>query len=484
MRLRRVLVAVVTLVVLAGVAVGVVTGAFGAWAQAGLQATGLYSSGGASTLVPSSFGASSEAPSPTPASGSASSPAPVAGEPAPVLATATPATGLSAAAVTKLIDAVDRKGVGDAFSGTVLDIGTGKVLYAHKATTAFIPASNMKLLTTTAALSLIGPEHQFTTKVVSPAKGSIVLVGGGDPYLASKPGLGKASIPALASRTAAALEKQGVRRVSLGYDASLFTGPAWNPTWPAYYSDQVSKVSALSVDEGRVTGFSPGPRVADPPAAAAAAFAAALKKDGITVTKTAKAKAPHGAAPVASVNSLPASRIVELMLMVSDNDAAEVMFRQAAIAAGQPASFDGGRKAVHDRLVKLGILDPGVRIIDGSGLSRDTRVPADSMAKALRRASQPDHPELRGVITGLPVAGVEGSLRIHYTDPQSSFARGLVRAKTGTLSEVHSRAGVIRAPDGSMLAYAFLVNNPKNEWNSIVWLDRVTASMARCGCRT
>jgi D-alanyl-D-alanine carboxypeptidase/D-alanyl-D-alanine-endopeptidase (penicillin-binding protein 4) len=80
------------------------------------------------------------------------------------------------------------------------------------------------------------------------------------------------------------------------------------------------------------------------------------------------------------------------------------------------------------------------------------------------------------------VAGVEGSLRVHYTDPQSSFARGLVRAKTGTLSEIHSRAGVIRAPDGSMLAYAFLVNEPKNEWNSIVWLDRVTASMARCGC--
>ena len=214
LRLRRVLIAVVALVLLAGAAIGVVTGAFGAWAQTGLEATGLYSSGGASTLVPSAFGSASGTPSPTPSAGPSSSSTSAPGEPSPVLAAATPASGVSASAVTKLINAVDRKGVGDAFSGTVLDIGTGKVLYAHKATAPFIPASNMKLLTTTAALSLLGPDHRFTTKVVSPAKGSIVLVGGGDPYLASKPGLGKASVPVLANSTAAALKKQGVRRVS------------------------------------------------------------------------------------------------------------------------------------------------------------------------------------------------------------------------------------------------------------------------------
>jgi D-alanyl-D-alanine carboxypeptidase/D-alanyl-D-alanine-endopeptidase (penicillin-binding protein 4) len=33
-----------------------------------------------------------------------------------------------------------------------------------------------------------------------------------------------------------------------------------------------------------------------------------------------------------------------------------------------------------------------------------------------------------------------------------------------------------------MLAYAFLVNNPKNEYESIIWLDRVSAALARCGC--
>jgi len=482
LRLSRVLVALVALVVLAGLTAGVVTGTFGSWARSGLEATGLYSSGGASSLVPGGLAtttAASAAPSATP-SASQASPDPV--QLKPVLAGATPAAKPAAAKVTKLINGVDRKGVKDAFSGTVIDVGTGGVLYGHKATSGYIPASTMKLLTTTAALSLLGPERRFTTKVVAPRSGSIILVGGGDPYLSSKPRDGRASISTLARRSADALKKQGVRKVSLGYDTSLFTGPAWNPTWPAAYADQVSKVSALWVNEGRVTGFSPGPRVSNPPAAAATAFAAALKKQGITVTKTAKAKAPRGAASVASVSSLPAERIVELLLMASDNDAAEVMFRQAARAAGQPASFAGGRKAVHDRLQKLGVLDASVRIQDGSGLSRQTRVPADSMAKVLRVAMEEKHPELRGVVTGLPVAGVEGSLRVRFFDDATANARGLVRGKTGTLSKVHSLAGFVRAPDGSMLAYAFLVNNPKNEYESIIWLDRVSAALARCGC--
>jgi serine-type D-Ala-D-Ala carboxypeptidase/endopeptidase (penicillin-binding protein 4) len=195
------------------------------------------------------------------------------------------------------------------------------------------------------------------------------------------------------------------------------------------------------------------------------------------------AKAPKGAHPVASVSSLPAERIVELLLMASDNDAAEVMFRQAAIAAKQPGSFAGGRKAVHDELASLGVLDAGVRIVDGSGLSRQTRVPADSMAKVVRLAMEEKHPELRGVVTGLPVAGVEGSLRIHFYDDAAQIGRGLVRGKTGTLRKVHSLAGFVRSADGSLLTYAFLVNNAKNEYEAVVWLDRVSAALVRCGCK-
>ena len=59
----------------------------------------------------------------------------------------------------------------------------------------------------------------------------------------------------------------------------------------------------------------------------------------------------------------------------------------------------------------------------------------------------------------------------------------MVRGKTGTLNKV--RASPVRTDftDGSLLAYAFLINKPKNEYNAMVWLDRVTAAISSCGCR-
>jgi serine-type D-Ala-D-Ala carboxypeptidase/endopeptidase (penicillin-binding protein 4) len=404
--------------------------------------------------------------------------------PSPVMAAASPRVVPDKAAVAARIGAIKVQGMGGSYSGSVVEIGTGKVLYAHNATRGYIPASTMKLLTSTAALSILGPDHTFKTSVVSPKRGQIILVGGGDPYLARKAGADypkRATISGLARATASRLKQDKIKKVSLGYDSSLFTGPAWNPRWPAFYSDSVSRTSALWVDEGRVGMGSA--RYRDPPKQAAATFAAALSKQGITVTATQRARAPESAPVVARVSSMSLERIVEHLLMVSDNDAAEVIFRQAAIGAGRPGSIAEANKVVRSELTQLGIWDPDMAINDGSGLARQTRVPADSMVKMLRMAAGQQHPELRAVITGLSVAGVEGSLKRRYFDDQSLAARGLVRGKTGTLNKVRSLAGFVRTTDGSLLAFAFLINKPKNEYAAMVWLDRVTTALSTCGCR-
>ena len=143
----------------------------------------------------------------------------------------------------------------------------------------------MKLLTATAAMSILGPEHTFQTTVVSPQPGQIILVGGGDPYLARKASADyprRATISGLARATASRLKQDKIKKVSLGYDAALFSGPAWNPRWPSFYRDSVSPTSALVVDEGRVGAASPSPQYKDPAKAAATAFAAALSTQGIT----------------------------------------------------------------------------------------------------------------------------------------------------------------------------------------------------------
>ena len=195
----------------------------------------------------------SYAPPPSPASTpsvpaapstATTAPTPAKGElPGPVLAPAPQRVVPNKTAVANKIRAVKVKGMTGSYSGSVVEVGSGKVVFAHNATQGYIPASTMKLLTSTAALSILGPEHTFKTSVVSPKRGQIILVGGGDPYLASKSRAGypkRATITGLARATASRLKHDKIKKVSVGYDASLFRGPSWNPRWPGFYADQVS----------------------------------------------------------------------------------------------------------------------------------------------------------------------------------------------------------------------------------------------------
>jgi D-alanyl-D-alanine carboxypeptidase/D-alanyl-D-alanine-endopeptidase (penicillin-binding protein 4) len=471
-RPRRIVVPLVALAVASIVVAGALTGSFSTLARRAVDA----SAPAQASVAPSTAGKPQPSPSVqrTPSL-------------APVLAPAAAGTKPSPDKVRSRIAAVDDSVMKATVSAAVLDVGSGDVLYADDAGTPAIPASTMKLLTSAVALDILGADHEFTTKVVSPATGGIVLVGGGDPYLASRTTAAtypkRASLAELAKATATELKRTKQTKVTLGYDTSLFAGPSWSPSWPSGYRDQVTPVSALSVDGGRVNGFSPGPPQTDPARVAARAFASALKHEGIAVSGVSAARAAKSARTVAAVSSMPLQRIVEQLLLVSDNDAAEVVLRQAAIGAGRPGSFTDGRAVVKGRLTALGAWRAGTVIDDGSGLSRKSKVPAATMVGVLRLAAEPERPELRAVLTGLPVAGVEGSLRGRFGEPGSAAGIGLVHGKTGTLRQVHSLAGVVRSADGSLMVFAFLVNNTANDFAATVWLDRVTAALSSCGCR-
>ena len=160
-----------------------------------------------------------------------------------------------------------------------------------------------------------------------------------------------------------------------------------------------------------------------------------------------------------------------------------MLLRQAALADGRPGSFTGGVAAVRARLSELGAWEAGMSLRDGSGLSRRDEVAATALVTLLRAAARPQHPELRPLLTGLPVAGVEGSLTGRFDDAESAAGRGVVRGKTGTLRGVHALAGTMRTRDGSLLVYAFVLNDAKNDHLAIVWLQRVTSALSGCGCR-
>lgn len=356
----------------------------------------------------------------------------------------------------------------------------------------YLPASTTKLLTLGAALQVLGPEHTFTTRVVrGEAPREVVLVGGGDPLLASKPLTvdeaastypARADVATLALQAAEALGGHG--RVRVRYDDSLFTGPTDNPAWRRDYvpDDIVSPITALMVDGGVAPdGLT---RSDDPSLAAARAFAEALTAAGVRVTgEPQRVVVRAGAEELAAVESAPLSELAERILDVSDNEGAEVMGHHVGLATSGTGSFEAGAAGVLDTLRGLGIATAGDEVYDGSGLSRRNRVATSTVLALIQHAAGPDGEAMRSLVTGMPVAGFSGSLTYRFADGPA-VARGLVRAKTGTLTGVHALAGIAVGRDGAPMAFVLAADKvaADEKVDAQAALDRAAGALAACRC--
>ncbi len=361
----------------------------------------------------------------------------------------------------------------------VVDTETGQVMAARDAGALLIPASNTKLLSVTAVMHAMDRQTRFPTRVMQPAEGSIVLVGGGDPMLTAEPTTAyprQASLQELAASTAGALQEAGTTSVSLAFDATLFSDPGWNETWPANYRDQVTQLSALWVDEGREPGVG---RSRTPALSAATIFAAQLTAAGITVTGVPVAVAATGE-EIARVESAPLHVLAEQMMLRSNNSFAEVLGLQLAAATGHPTTFAGSVAAIEEQLRELSLWTDGAVLRDASGLSRSNVVSAEMLSQTVRRAV--DDPSLSLILDGLPVAGVTGTLAERFSDDISRPARGVAKAKTGALTRVATLAGTTVTADGRSLSFAFLTNGSSDGWAARVWADQGVGVITSCGC--
>ncbi|MEU9867774.1 D-alanyl-D-alanine carboxypeptidase/D-alanyl-D-alanine-endopeptidase [Actinomadura sp. NPDC048021] len=376
-------------------------------------------------------------------------------------------------------------------NAVVVDAETRRPLYELRAGQPATPASTTKLATSVAALASAGPGHRITTRVVRGAGDGIILVGGGDPTLTALPPRAGADHPPYASladlarQTATALKASGAGQVRVDYDSSAYQGPRTAAGWkPNYLPDgEVAPVSALTVDEGRVAPSDPSSktRVSDPPSAAAREFARLLSKNGVSARAGRSTVAEKGAAQLGAVQSPPLSALVEHLLTDSDNDVAEAVARQVAINLGRPATFADAAQTVRQVLAGLGVAE-GVSVNDGSGLSPLNRISPIALARIVSLAAGGDHPKLRPVITGLPIAGFSGTLSPpRYTVTASQGGAGMVRAKTGTLAGVSTLAGLAYDADGRLLAFAFMAGDGKGPVDPGK-LDQLAAAVATCGC--
>ena len=420
-----------------------------------------------------------------------------------------------------------------ASSGIAVVDADGRPLFLRRERVAMVPASTFKVLVGAAALQTLGPEYRFSTtfeSVDDPSdgkiRGDVYLVGTGDPLFTRDDLRGGA----------AAVARGGVRDVSgaVVADASLFSGPevnrAWDPDDLQY--GYAAGTSALSLDQGtvefhlvpgapgalarirvlppsdmvRVSGsvvtsyatlltiqrdparnaFAFSGRVAvgaeqsfwrplvDLPLYAAGVARAMLRERGVAVEGGVRV----GVAPVAPYvlwrHRSPALReLVHQMMLESNNHFAEQLLR--AVGATRGAGTEANGAAVERAiLVRDGVPEGGLRIVDGSGLAPSDRVAPLTLAMLLARtAAQP----IGAVFVGaLPRVGIEGTVRRrHVTD-----ARGFARAKSGHIENVNSLVGFVQTRRHGRVAFAILVNDRRADDGPVyVGVDRALDILAR-----
>jgi len=360
--------------------------------------------------------------------------------------------------------------LGPALSAIVVDPADGTVIWRHDDGRARMAASAQKLLTAYTVLHSMRPDTVLTTRVyqgTGTLRGRLFLRGGGDPSL------GTARIRALAAQTARRLGQQQRTSVVVHVDRSIFPTPTLATGWKRDYLADVQPPQGLTLA---------GYRKPDGALAAGRAFTAALKPYGITATLRTVAPTPPRRTELAATSSAPVSRLVATMLNASNNDYAEFLLRQAALAGRAQPTWQGAIRHEVGVLGRGGIPLGGLRIVDGTGLSRAARVPPATLAAVVRSLwGTPADQAIVFSWNGIPRAGLTGTLATRYRTAQHRCAQGQVLAKTGTLNDVVALAGVARGADGRDRVFVFLENGILGH-NTAVRLAVDTLATTVVGC--
>lgn len=362
-------------------------------------------------------------------------------------------------------------------SGVYVIDAAGEVVFDHNGTIPLIPASTAKLVTAAAALTAFGPDHTFTTTLTSPAvvgpdgvlAGDVVLTGGGDPTLVSQDWIDgmvdterpRTPIAGLADQLVAA----GVTTVEgdvIGDGGYLDGDPLANGWPPRYLEDlDATPIAGLTVDEGLELYRDDNDRLrsrasADPVADAARVLRDALVERGVAVNGEAVAATgpvQSGETLLGELRSPPLSVLLTTMVQRSDNHLADTLFRAVGRRVAGEGSFADGEEQTIALLEELGLDWSTTTLADGSGLSRDSRIPVALLATLNYRMSNSSVGASWQDL--MAVSGVSGTLRRRLV---GSIAELRLRGKTGSLGDVRALTGAVVGPDGLPLYFGVASN--------------------------
>jgi serine-type D-Ala-D-Ala carboxypeptidase/endopeptidase (penicillin-binding protein 4) len=355
--------------------------------------------------------------------------------------------------------------VGGGSGAWVYDLDAAKrgQLFSWASKTPRILASNSKLFTTATALHRLGPDTRLVTRLYPQPRsslrphevgGNLVIVGDGDPALASqafakKHGLPLTPLAALAKK----LKSQGIKRVlgKIEADDTIFDRRRGIPTTGVQASPgDMNSLSGLSYNEGLDGSHD----AHSPELQAARALRAKLRHRGIHVKGgVSHANLSSGAlghAPLATVRSPQIANLVTATNRPSNNFYAEMLLKRLAASPTKKGTTSRGARLAEHFAKTLGA---PVRMENGSGLTRRNQASPKSVGHLLRAMTR--QPEGRVFRRSLPLAGHQGTLSDRMG---STAANGKCRAKTGTLISVSALSGYCRTGRG-MVAFSILMNS-------------------------
>ena len=403
----------------------------------------------------------------------------------------------------------------------VADARTGEPLFAVNADDALNPASNVKMISTAAALELLGPDFRYPTRVLGPEPdaqgaihGSVYLLGSWDPTLATsdfdelatklaargvkeldgdvivgsdatRDGIYRALVPIEVKGAAAG--QPAVATAPAGFDLMTFqvtakTTPGGSRphlqmktevTHDAAGHERIQLAIAGSIGKGRETMLPV--LVSDRTAVAAHALRAALRAHQITVTGDVSVKELGDFISDATLaGSLPvelarheSARLAEIVAHVNKWSinwlADRVIMTAAALTRHQTPSMELALEAMYGWLGRHPHVDKADAILDtGSGLSYKTRITARELVSIVRSAagfSSDGDPFLgRAWIESLSIGGTDGTLTHRF---RTSELKGHLHGKTGTLSTVIALSGVLDIDPARPLVFSIVTNGDR-----------------------
>ncbi|MFM7405972.1 MAG: D-alanyl-D-alanine carboxypeptidase/D-alanyl-D-alanine-endopeptidase [Cuspidothrix sp.] len=397
----------------------------------------------------------------------------------------------------------------------IKELSSDRMLYSQDAQKYFIPASNIKLLTTAAALQQLGANFRIRTSIYDDGNGVLRVVGRGDPSLKN------AQLGILAKQ----LYQQGIRQINqLVADDSYFQGSLVNSSWQweDIQADYGVPVNSLIINENATTvTFSPqnigqtlkikwtdpteayswqienntitttanesgfvkvnrdlkgqilqvkgqlpvnspvvnvGLAVFDPTINFLGRFRQYLAIEGMSIKETATNYLPKNdlKPEIAFVESPPLSELLTETNVNSNNLYAEALLRNLASKKPEDKNqntADIGLEVVRETLTQLGVKTDGYIIIDGSGLSRKNLTTPTALVEVLQAMAKSSQAEV--FRSSLAIGGIKGTLKNRFLN---TSAVGIVAAKTGTLGGISALSGYVNAPNYEPVVFSILVN--------------------------